>query len=118
MGGEEKRALVVKNLPDNAGDKRDIGLIPGSGNPPEEGNPLQYSCLENSMDRGAWWAAVHRVTKRKEDLCLECGTVTQFTCSRLGRDLAGDSQGGGVLHPISPSDLGLHGKVSLMWAGE
>ena len=58
-------ALVVKNPPANAGVLRDIGLIPGSGGSPGEGqdNPLQYSCLENSMDRGAWWAIVHRVTK-------------------------------------------------------
>ena len=53
---------MVKNLPANAGDG---GLIPGSGRSPGEGNgnPLQYSCLENSMDRGAWWATVHKVTK-------------------------------------------------------
>ena len=46
---------MVKNLPANAGDARDVGLIPGSGRSPGErnGNPLQYSCLENSMDRGA-----------------------------------------------------------------
>ena len=45
----------------------DLGLIPGSGRSPEEenGNPLQYSCLENPMDRGAWWATVHRVTKSR-----------------------------------------------------
>ena len=49
-------ALVVKNLPSNAGDVRDTGLIPGSGRSPGAGygNPLQYSCLENPMDRGAW----------------------------------------------------------------
>ena len=49
-------ALVVKNLPANAGDIRDTGLIPGSGKSPGEGhgNPLQYSYLENPMDRGAW----------------------------------------------------------------
>ena len=43
----------------------DLGLIPGWGRSPEEGNgyPLQYSCLENPMDRGAWWATVHGVTK-------------------------------------------------------
>ena len=43
----------------------DLGMIPGSGRPPGEGNgyPLQYSCLENSMERGAWWATVHRVAK-------------------------------------------------------
>ena len=53
---------VVKNLPANAGG---TGLIPGSGRSPGEGNgkPLQYSCLEKSMDRGAWWATVHGVSK-------------------------------------------------------
>ena len=52
---------MVKNLPTNAGDSRDAGLIPGSGRFPGvgDGNPLQYSCLENSMDRGAWQATVH-----------------------------------------------------------
>ena len=52
--------LAVKILPANAGDIRDAGWIPGSGRSPggEHGNPLQYSCLENPMDRGAWWAAV------------------------------------------------------------
>ena len=56
---------VVKNLPANAGDIRDRGLIPGSGRSSGggNGNPLQYSCLENSMDRGAWLATVHGVTK-------------------------------------------------------
>ena len=49
-------ALVVKNLHADAGDLRDMGFIPGSGRSPGEtnGNPLQYSCLENPMDRGAW----------------------------------------------------------------
>ena len=53
---------MVKNLPANA---RDTGLIPGSGRSPgeEHGSPIQYSCLENSMDRGAWQAAVHGITK-------------------------------------------------------
>ena len=56
-------ALVVKNLPVNAGAIRDVGLIPGWGRSPgeEHGNTLQYSCLENSMDRGAWWVTDHRV---------------------------------------------------------
>ena len=56
---------VVKNLPADAGDARDVGLIPGLGRSLGEGNgnPLQYSCLGNLMDRGAWWAAVHGVTK-------------------------------------------------------
>ena len=53
---------MVKKVPANAGD---AGSIPGSGRFPGEGNgnPLQYSCLENSMERGAWWATAHRVTK-------------------------------------------------------
>ena len=56
---------VVKNLPANAGDIRDAGLIPGSGRFPGggHGNLLQYSCLENPMDRGAWQVTVHNVTK-------------------------------------------------------
>ena len=56
---------VVKNLPANAGDARDSGLIPGLGRSPGEGNgsPLRYCCLENPMDREAWWAAVFGVTK-------------------------------------------------------
>ena len=51
----------------NAGDTGDVGLIPGSGRYPGEGNgnPLQYSCLENPMDPGAWRATVHRVTKSR-----------------------------------------------------
>ena len=51
----------VKNPPASAGDTRDTGLFPGSGRSPRggNGNPLQYSCLENSMGRGTWWATVH-----------------------------------------------------------
>ena len=58
-------ALVVKNLPTDAEDIRDVGLIPGSERSPGGGhcNPLQYSCLEKPMDRGAWQATVHRVAK-------------------------------------------------------
>ena len=56
---------MVKNLPANARDIRDMGSIPGLGRSPRRGhgNPLQYSCLKNSMDRGAWRATVHSVTK-------------------------------------------------------
>jgi len=56
---------VVKNSPANAGDVGDTGLIPGLGRSPGggNGNPLQYSCLENCMDRGAWRAIVHGVAK-------------------------------------------------------
>ena len=57
--------LVVKNLPARAGDIRGLGLIPGLGRSPGggDGNPLQYSCLENPMDRGAWWVTLDRVAK-------------------------------------------------------
>jgi len=63
-------ALVVKNPPASAGDARDIDLIPGSGRSPGggHGNPLQYSCLENPMDRGAWQATVHGVAKSQTRL--------------------------------------------------
>ena len=56
---------MLKNLPANAGDVRDVGSIPGLGRSPEagNGNPLQYSCLENPMDREAWQDTVHGVTK-------------------------------------------------------
>ena len=59
--------LVVKNPPAKAGDVIDVGLIPGLGRSPGggHGNPLQYSCLENPMDRGAWQATVHGVTKSR-----------------------------------------------------
>ena len=61
LGGSEGKASAC-----NAGD---LGSIPGSGRPPGEGNgnPLQYSCLENSMDRGTWKAAVHRVVRVGHD---------------------------------------------------
>ena len=56
---------MVKNLPANARDTKDMGSIPWSGRSPGvgNGNPLQYPCLENSKDRGAWWAIVHGVAK-------------------------------------------------------
>ena len=59
--------MVVKNLPSNAGDIRDAGSVTGSGKIPggRHGNPLQYSCLDNLMDRGIWWATVHWVTKSR-----------------------------------------------------
>ena len=61
---------VVKNLPANAGD---VASIPGLGRSPGEGNgnPLQYSCLENPMDKGAWWATVHAVPRDGHDLATK-----------------------------------------------
>ena len=61
---------MVKNPPANAGDIRDAGSTPGMGRYPGggHGNPLQYSSLENTMDRGAWWTTVHRVAKSQTRL--------------------------------------------------
>ena len=74
---------VVKNLPANAEDITDTGSIPGLGRSPGggHGNPLQYSCLENPMDRGAWWATVHRVAKSQTQvkwLSTHAPTVIKF----------------------------------------
>ena len=71
---------VVKNLPANVGD---AGSIPGLGRSPGGGNgsPPQYSCLENSLDRGAWWATVHVITKsqtRRRDCAINTHTSSVF----------------------------------------
>ena len=63
-------AHIVKNPPANAGDARDMGSIPGSGRPPREGNgnPLQDSCLDKPMDKGAWQSTVHGVAQSRPRL--------------------------------------------------
>ena len=69
---------MVKNPPASAGDVRYLGLIPGLVRTPGGGhsNPLQYSCLKNSMDRGAWWVTAHRIAKSWTRLsCLSMHTV-------------------------------------------
>ena len=65
LPSKNKVTLVVKNLPANVGDIRDAGSIPGSRRSPGRGkdNKLQYSCLENPIDRGPWWATIHRITE-------------------------------------------------------
>ena len=70
--GATQVVLVIKKLPANAGDVRDLGSTPGMGRSPGggSGNPLQYSCLENPMDGGAWWATVHGVTKSQTRLSM------------------------------------------------
>ena len=77
---------MVKNLPANIGDERDRGSILGSGIFPEggNGNPLQYSCLENSTDREAWWAIVHGVAEswtqqHKHKILFEMGPSPLFS---------------------------------------
>ena len=71
----------VKNLPANAGDTRDMGLIPESGRSPGEGhgNPSQYSCLENPMDRGAWQGTVHGAAKSRTRV-KQLSTRAQTAC--------------------------------------
>ena len=81
-------ALVVKITPASAGDVRDVGSILGSGRSPGggHGNPLQYCCLKNPMDRGPWWATVHRVTQSQTRLSMQAcmpaniylGGMTEF----------------------------------------
>ena len=70
LSGASQVALVVKNPSAIAGDIRDVSLIPGLGRSSGggHGNPLQYSCLENPTDRRAWWATVHRFTKKQTPL--------------------------------------------------
>ena len=69
LTGASQVVLLIKNPPAGAGDVRNRGLIPGSGKSPGigNGNPLQYSCLENFMGRGAWWSTVHGVAKSQTE---------------------------------------------------
>ena len=79
-------ALVVNSLPVRAGDTRDRGLTPGSGRSFEEGNgnSLQYSSLENPVDRGAWWATVHGVAKGWAKLSMHAYRHTQSMVRNTG----------------------------------
>ena len=88
--------VVVKNLPANAEDIRDVGLIPGLGRSPGEGNgyPIKYSCLETSMDRGAWRATVHGVT--------ESDTTEQLTHNVSSVQFSSVAQS--YLTPCNPMD--------------
>ena len=81
-------ALVVKNLPANAGDIRDPGSIPGLGKSPGGGhdNPLQHSCLENPMDRGTWQAIVPRVTKSQTRLKQLSMHINGYKVSSQGNE--------------------------------
>ena len=87
-------ALLVKNPPANAGDIRDVGLIPGSGRPlgGGHGNPHQYSYLQNPMDRGAWSATVHEVANSQtqlKQLSMHANAGDTGSVSGLGRSLGG-----------------------------
>ena len=99
--------LVVKNPPANSGDARDLGSIPGSGRFPGEGNgnPLQYCCLGNPMDRGAWQATVHGVAKSDmtEHTCVCTHTHTCWTSQNM-------SHGGNNHRKQNPPKYVLSGK--------
>ena len=75
--------LVVKNLPAHAEALRDASSVPGSRRYPGggHGNPLQYSCLANPMDRGAWQAIVQRVVKSRTLLSMHACTMSKFICT-------------------------------------
>ena len=94
---------MVKNSPAKAGDIRDAGSIPGSGRSPggRHGNPLQYSCLENPIDRGAWWATVQGVAKRQtlSDSFNTYRTVPLLVCTSF---CVTDEVTHGPILPISP----------------
>ena len=82
--------LEVKNLPANAGDTGDMGSIPRSGGCPrgEHGNLHQYSCLENPMDGGAWWATVHGVAKSRTRLSdFTSLQLSPFNCLYINSSL-------------------------------
>ena len=95
--GASQVVLVVKNPPANAGDIRDVGSIPGLGRSAGggHGNPLQYSYLQNPMDRGAWWAMVHWVTKSwtrlKQLSTLGTKEVKVLHCSPIYMTFKGQS---------------------------
>ena len=80
---------MVKNPLASAGDVRDMGLISGSERSPGggHGNPLQYSCLENPMDRGAWQATVHRVAKSQTGLKQLSTLAGSFKKAKMKTDL-------------------------------
>ena len=106
---------MIKNLPASAGDIRDVGLILGLGRSSGEGNgnPLQYSCLENPVDRGAWQSTVHGIARVRHDLgtkpprsTLGNGSDRRKTGSEWGiidsrRDGCGQQPGRGSLNTVS-----------------
>ena len=95
---------VVKNMPANAGDARDTGLTPGSGRSPRRrhGNPLQSSCLETFMDRGAWQATVHGIARVGHNLALSF-----FLSSILSWEIPWTEGPGGLQSMGSQSQTGV-----------
>ena len=108
--------LIVKNPPTNAGDIRDAGSVPGWGRSTGggHGNPLQYSCLENPMVRGAWWATVHEGAKSQTRLKQFSTHIPSYSLYKTG---ASSSQREGrqtwlQCHRCSPS----HGHMMSLWS--
>ena len=111
-------ALVVKNPTAKAEDIRDAGSVPGSGRSPGEGNsnPLLSSCLENSMDRGGWWATAHRVAKswmQLKWLSTHARTQSSFTHNKQVQAYLRD-----ILDLVSNTTERLHFHFSLSRIGE
>ena len=108
--------LVVKNPPANAGDMSDIGSIPGWGRSPGggHGNPLQFSCLKNLMDRGAWRAKVHRVAKRRTRL-KQLSMHSQEYYRRKCLPLTGRETSSSLNHLIQWGFLGRKNTSGLVW---
>ena len=98
------RASQVKNFPANTSDAGDLGLIPGLGRSPGEGNgnPLQYSCLQNLMDRGIWWATDHG--GHIEFDRTECARTRQFKVNFEKVDLENKQSGSFVL-TVAPTPI-------------
>ena len=108
---------MVENPPTNQVDVRDTGSIPGSERSPGggHGNPVQYSCLENPMDRGAWWVSVHRVPKsrtRQKRLCVRTQghhNPVLLHLTATGRECEAREVGRGQMMPLRSSILILLG---------
>ena len=106
---------VVKNLPASTGD---MGSIPVSGITPAEGNdnPLQYSCLENPMDGGAWWAPVHGITKSRTRLSNYTHSITLQYCSGFCHTCTWISHGCTCVPILNPSPTSLPISSHQPWA--
>ena len=117
--GASRVAQAVKNPPATVGDERDSGSIPGSGRSPGggNGNPLQYSCLENPTDRGAQQATVHGVTQSQTRL-ERLSTHTHSRPSQTGSEALGDSLGLDLAQSVGlrPGYLTIYqGPLMLRW---
>ena len=112
-GRASQVALVVKNPPANEGDIRDAGSVPESGRPSGRGhgNPLQYPCLENPMDRGAWWVALDSVTKNAAAKSLQ-------SCPTLCNPIDGSPPGSpvpGILQARTPDWVAISFSSAWKW---